>query len=244
MNSDEAAVPAPDPTPVEALTCDACPQMVAILGGTFTMGSPEDEANRSGNEGPLREVTLRPFLMSRSEVTAGQWQLCVDAGACRTAQGSGNAAVTGVSFQDVQAYTEWLSEVSGRPHRLPSEAQWEYAARAGTTTPYWWGSTFPGPGATSASGADVSGLTENPFELVGMLGNVREWVADCYVNSYANARADGRPVGGDTCDRPVVRGGSWRDGATEHRAANRARFSRSVRDRGLGFRVVAQAPDA
>lgn len=244
LSADEPA-PSDQAAPlIEPLSCDLCPPMVTIAGGTFTMGSPDDEPNRSGNEGPLREVALRPFLMSQSEITADQWQICVDAGACRAAQGSGGAAITGVSFDDAQAYTAWLSEVSGRPHRLPSEAQWEYAARAGTQTPYWWGSTYPGPGVTSASGSDAASLSENPFGLTGMLGNVREWVADCYVNSYANARSDGRPVGGSSCNRPVVRGGSWKDGATEHRAANRARFSRSVRDRSLGFRVVAEAPES
>lgn len=244
LGADDQAGSETDPPIIDAALCEQCPEMVTLAGGTFTMGSPDDEANRSGNEGPLREVTLRPFMMSKSEITADQWQVCVDAGVCRAAQGSGSAAVTGVSFDDVQAYIGWLSELSGVPHRLPSEAQWEYAARAGTQTPYWWGTSYPGPGVTSASGTETSSLTENPFGLVGMLGNVREWVADCYVNSYANARSDGRPVGGNNCDRPVVRGGSWRDGATEHRAANRARFGRSIRDRSLGFRVVAQAPES
>ena len=228
---------------VSIVTCEGCPEMIALEGGTFMMGSPDEEANRSGNEGPVREVSLRPFLISKSEVTWAQWNICVEDGGCRAAQGSGadNTPVTGVNYEDAVAYTEWLGRNSDRRYRLPSEAQWEYAARAGTSSPYWWGSSYPGPGVVTGSGADVSTLSENPFGLTGMLGNVREWVADCYVNSYADAPNDDRPVGSSNCARPVVRGGSWRDGAAEHRAANRARFGRTIRDRSLGFRVVAQA---
>lgn len=235
----EAEVDASAPPPP---SCDVCPDMVELAGGTFTMGSPTSEANRSGNEGPLHEVTLQPFAISATEITNAQWQFCVDAGACSAVQGGeGTEPVTRVSYDDAAAYATWLSQQTGRTHRLPSEAQWEYAARGSTSTPYWWGTGFPGPGVAAGDVADVTELPVNPYGVSGMLGNVREWVADCYVNNYSDAPANGSVVRNAGCDLFVVRGGSWRLGAAEHRAANRARFRRSIRDRSVGFRVVAQS---
>ncbi len=229
-------------TEVAPPSCEVCPDMVELPGGRFTMGSPASEPNRSGNEGPQREVSLRPFAISATEITRAQWQSCVDAGACSGAQDNqtGGHPVTRVSYDDAVAYTAWLSQQGGRRYRLPSEAQWEYAARGGTATPYWWGASFPGPGVVSGEPRATAGLPANAFGVSGMLGNVREWVADCYVNTYADAPQDGAVVRRSGCERFVVRGGSWRLGAAEHRAANRARFSRSIRDRSVGFRVVAE----
>ena len=230
------------PLPPVTASCDVCPEMVELSGGTFTMGSPDTEAGRSGNEGPQRDVTLRPFAISATEITRQQWKLCADAGACRADPGGdGNEPVTQVSYDDAVAYTTWLTEQSGRRHRLPSEAQWEYAARGGTTTPYWWGSNYPGKGVVKGAAVDATSLPSNSFGVSGMLGNVREWVADCYVNNYSDAPSDGRVLRVSGCERFVVRGGSWRLDAEQHRAANRARYERSVRDRSVGFRVVAES---
>ncbi len=231
----------PPPPPPQTETCDACPQMVELPGGSFTMGSPDGERNRSGNEGPQHEVTLPPFAISATEITRKQWKYCADAGACLAGPGGdGNEPATRVSYDDAVAYANWLSQQGDRRYRLPSDAQWEYAARGGTDTPYWWGTNFPGQGVVTGAAKDVTGLPANPFGVSGMLGNVREWVADCYVNNYSDAPSDGRVVSRSGCQRFVVRGGSWRLGAAEHRAANRARFERSVRDRAVGFRVVAE----
>ena len=232
----------PEPTPPPVADCEICPDLVDLDGGAFVMGSSSDEARRSGNEGPQREVTLPAFSISAAEITWEQWQACVEAGACRAPQGAGSGSepVTGVSWQDAQTYTGWLSSESGRVFRLPSEAEWEFAARGGTTSPYWWGNGYPGLGVVTGAARDTSSLAENPFGLTGMLGNVREWVADCYVNNYSNAPLDGAAVTNGDCSRRVVRGGSFRDGAAEHRSANRARYERDVRDRRLGFRVVAE----
>lgn len=232
----------PPPPPPVSPSCDVCPEMVELPGGSFIMGSPDAEPNRSGNEGPQREVNLEPFAISATEITRGQWQLCVDAGGCSGSQGSADSSdpVTRVSYDDAVAYTTWLSQQGERRYRLPSEAQWEYAARGGTRTPYWWGTNFPGPGAVSGEPSDTADLPKNAYGVSGMLGNVREWVADCYINNYSDAPDDGRVVRQSGCQRFVVRGGSWRLGAAEHRAANRARFTRSVQDRSVGFRVVAQ----
>lgn len=235
----ETETEASAPTPP---SCEVCPDMVELAGGTFTMGSPTSEANRSGNEGPQHQVTLRPFAISATEITRAEWQLCVDAGGCSGTQGGESTApVTRVSYDDATAYADWLSRQGDRRYRLPSEAQWEFAARGGTDTPYWWGSGFPGPGVAAGSVADTADLPVNPYGVSGMLGNVREWVADCYVNNYSDAPANGSVVQSAGCDRFVVRGGSWRLGAAEHRAANRARFNRSIQDRSVGFRVVAES---
>lgn len=232
----EAAIASP--------ACDLCPDMVRLETGAFTIGSPATERHHSGIEQPQTEITLPAFWISQTEVTWAAWNACVDAGGCRPAQGSGEGAfpVTGVSWDDASAYAQWLSSVSGHRYRLPSEAEWEYAARAGTMTAYWWGDTYPGTGVVTGAARDTSALPENPFGVSGLLGNVREWVADCYANNYNRLPVDGRASQNGDCDRRVVRGGSFRDGAAEHRAANRARFRRSIRDRSLGFRVVADQP--
>lgn len=220
--------------------CDICPELVALEGGSFLMGSPDNETNRTGNEGPQREITMPAFSISKTEVTWDQWQMCVEAGSCSAAQGQGEGSypVTGISWDDASAYASWLSQMASRPYRLPTEAEWEYAARAGTNTAYWWGANYPGQGVITGSVRDTSELPENAFGVVGMLGNVREWVADCYVNNYNDAPTDGRAVTTGDCSRPVVRGGSIKTGAAEHRAASRARFRKSTKDSGLGFRVV------
>ena len=229
-------------TEPQVATCEVCPEMVTVPGGTFVMGSPDTEANRTGNEGPQREVTLASFAISKTEVTQDQWQLCVDAGACDGAQGAsgGTLPVAGVSWDQAVAYTGWLSDTSGATYRLPSEAEWEYAARGGESTAYWWGTGYPGPGASGSAAQDTADLAANGFGVTGMLGNVREWVADCYVNNYREAPVDGTAVTSGDCDLRVVRGGSFKTGAAEHRAASRARFQRGTRDRGLGIRVVRE----
>lgn len=238
------AVPSEETTQIASPACDVCPTMVRLDGGDFTLGSPSDEPNRSGNEGPQTEVQLSAFWISRSEVSWAEWQLCVDDGGCRAAQGrgSGGYPVTGINWADANAYADWLSAKSGFTYRLPSEAEWEYAARADTQTAYWWGSDYPGPGVIRGEAQDGANLPENPFGVAAMHGNVREWVADCYLNTLRDIPSDGSARRTGNCDRRVVKGGSFATGAGEHRAANRARYDRTIRDRTLGFRVVANQP--
>lgn len=223
-------------------SCEICPEMVALESGAFTMGSPDNEANRTGNEGPQREVAMPAFRISKTEITRAEWQLCVDGGGCVAPQGNGasEAPVTGISWDEAVSYTTWLSANSDQTYRLPTEAEWEYAARGGQSTAYWWGATYPGPGASASAVRAADDMPANGFGVSGMLGNVREWVADCYVNNYRDAPSDGSAVLAGDCSRPVVRGGSFKTSAAEHRAASRARYSKGTRDSGLGFRVVAE----
>jgi formylglycine-generating enzyme required for sulfatase activity len=144
-----------------------------------------------------------------------------------------------VSWKDAQAYVKWLSGKAGRTYRLPTEAEWEYSARGGTQTASWWGDSFDRSKVSTGGPQASASLPENGFGLVGTLGNVREWVEDCYVNNFSAAPTDGRAVLSGNCDLRVIRGGAWSDNAATHRAANRARVSRGTRDRKIGFRVVS-----
>ena len=224
--------------------CETCPVVTAIPGGTFMMGSPDSESGRVGNEGPLHSVTVAPFVMSRSEITYADWDACLADGGCGGYRPGdtgtrGDLPVMSVSWKDAQAYAKWLSGKAGRTYRLPTEAEWEYAARGGTQTAYWWGDSFDRSKVSTGGPQASASLPENGFGLVGTLGNVREWVEDCYVNNFSAAPTDGRAVLNGSCDLRVIRGGAWSDNAATHRAANRARVSRGTRDRKIGFRVVS-----
>ena len=223
--------------------CDVCPEMVSIPSGTFLMGSPSTEEGRVGNEGPQSTVQIAAFRMSRSEITQNQWAACVADGDCREVIGkSGEFPASMVSWDDANIYTRWLSSRTGQAFRLPTEAEWEYAARAETKTAYWWGDRFDEGKIVRGEAVRVSTLPENPFGLTGMLGNVREWVADCYINNYLNRPSDGRAVLSGDCNLRVIRGGNYELGPNEHRSANRARVSRSTTSPSIGFRVVQSGP--
>lgn len=224
--------------------CDTCPTMIPIPAGSFQMGSPATEAGRTGNEDPLHEVTLPSFAIGQTEITFDEWDACVAGGGCNDFEpsdrgyGKGLQPVIGVSWADANAYARWLSSKTGRTYRLPTEAEWEYAARGGTATAYWWGDYFDAAIAPSRAPVPVDTLVENPFGLKGMLGNAREWVEDCYINNYTSAPTDGTAQLAGDCARRVLRGGAWGRDPDDHRAANRARIDRNVRDKVFGFRVV------
>jgi formylglycine-generating enzyme required for sulfatase activity len=220
------------------------PEMVVIPAGTFMMGSSDNKPGRGFDEGPRHAVTIQSFAMGRYEVTFDDYDrftratgrnLPADAG-----WGRGNRPVFYVSWDDAQAYANWLSAQTGHTYRLPTEAEWEYAARAGTTTAYWWGAQASHKqanygkdesGGGLAQGRDqwvhtapVGSFPPNDFGLYDTAGNVWEWVADCLHESYQHAPADGsawmQEDGGD-CDRRGVRGGSWLYGPRILRSAGR-----------------------
>jgi formylglycine-generating enzyme required for sulfatase activity len=233
--------------------CEACPQMVLVPAGEFTMGSPPYEPDRSDDEEPQRKVTIaEPFWVGRYEVTFAEWDACVAAGGCSAKSddqgwGRANRPVIDVSWNDAKEYVGWLSQKTGKTYRLLSEAEWEYAARAGSRTAYWWGQDV-GKGNANCDGcgsqwdnsktAPVGSFRANDFGLHNTAGNVWEWVDDCWHDSYTGAPTDGSSwLEGDRAHR-VLRGGSWKGPPRMVRSANRSRNLPDIRGGDLGFRVA------
>ena len=240
--------------------CDQCPEMVVVPGGSFIMGSPTNELGRSDAEGPQRQVTIaHAFAVGRYEVTFEEWDACIADGGCGGFRsqdwgiGRGRRPVFQVSWNDAHMFVAWLRKKTGKAYRLLTEAEWEYSARAGTTTRFSWGGQAPAcingavngakfddGNSCSANGTSpVGSFSPNGFGLYDMHGNVWEWVEDCAKVSYAGMRRDGAAVGDrdGTCSR-VKRGGSWGSEATRLRSASRSWVSREDRHTGNGFRVA------
>lgn len=224
--------------------CPQCPEMKILPTGTFMMGSPSSEPGHLAYEGPQHEVSIKSFAIGVYEVTHDQWAACVAGGGCGGYRpgdggfGAGARPVLSVSWDDASAYVRWLSSKTGRSYRLPTEAEWEYAARGGADTAYWWGAGFDSSQAATGRTVEAGSLNANGFGLHEVTGNVSEWVQDCYVNNFANTPADGSAMTGGDCSRRVIRGGSWRGDRADLRVANRSRVTRSIRDRRFGFRIA------
>ncbi len=230
---------------------DVCPEMVVVQAGEFTMGSNEDD-----NEKPPHKVTIgKPFAVGKFTVTFDEWDACVAEGGCKTKpsdQGWGRAKrpVIKVSWDDVtNEYLPWLNKKTGKTYRLLTEAEWEYAARAGSTTKYSWGDEI-GKGNANCDGcgsqwdntqtAPVGSFKPNAFGLYDMHGNVWQWTVDCWHDSYKEA-----PTGGEAwitaCSNGsarVVRGGSWFSFPRNLRAAFRKWLSADIRNQLIGVRVA------
>jgi formylglycine-generating enzyme required for sulfatase activity len=224
------------------------------------MGSPPTEPGRTGNEGPQISVKLAAsFAVGKYAVTFDEWEACVAGGGCNgyvpvdEGRPRGRHPVVNVSWDDAQAYVTWLSKSTGKPYRLLSEAEREYVARAGTTTPFWWGasistrqanydgtSTYGGGenGPFRQSSLPVDSFAPNAFGLYQVHGNVDEWVADCWSNSYQATLSTGAARTSGDCGRRVLRGGSWYDGPQLLRAAARTGFYPGYRSNKIGFRVA------
>ena len=226
--------------------CDGCPEMVVVPAGELRMGSPTSEESRRDDEGPQHQVTLRSFAMAVTEVTFDEWEACVRGGGCNGHRpddyGWGRSArpVVSVSWEDAQAYVSWLSGATGAAYRLPSESEWEYAARAGTTTPFHTGATISTDQANNDGSrtTPVGTFAPNTFGLYDMHGNVWEWTEDCWNASYRGAPADGSPWLGGDCRRRVLRGGSWLSYPRYLRSAARSRLTTEARSNSVGFRVA------
>jgi formylglycine-generating enzyme required for sulfatase activity/lipoprotein NlpI len=267
--------------------CENCPEMVVVPAGLFSMGSPENEAGRDEDESPQHPVTIsRPFAVGKFEVTVDQFAAFVaDTGynasskcwpfaegqaderldrSWRNPNFGGNHPVVCVNWNDAKAYVAWLTNKTGKSYRLLTEAEWEYSARAGTTTAYNFGNEENAqcgngtsanltvkssvPAASSwptvscsdflANIVPVGSLAANAFGLHDMHGNVWEWTEDCYKKSYNGAPADGSAwIGGD-CSHRVLRGGSWDGNPRSLRSAYRSGNSIDNRDHFLGFRIA------
>ena len=269
--------------------CPSCPEMVAIPVGSFDMGSPDSEDGHADDESPVHRANIAAFALSKTEITRGQFAAFVKktkystGDKCWTLEGgkfeerNGNwlkhsylqddkHPVTCVNWNDARAYAEWISRMTGKKYRLPTEAEWEYAARGNTTTARYWGDNPDAAcayantadktaqaqidGATSwsvhncadgfAYTARVGSFKANAFGLNDMLGNVWEWTADSYSDSYDGAPTDGSVWQRDGSKR-VLRGGSWNNPAQDVRAATRNSNKPALRFSIFGFRVVRVA---
>ena len=232
-------------------------EMVAIPGGTFTMGSPENEADRGSDEGPQHEVTVPDFFMGQYEVTQAQYAAVMGNNPALF-KGDNNPVVR-VSWDDAQAFIQRLNSLTGKTYRLPTEAEWEYSARAGTTTPFSYGETITpevvnieisppiygdpwdvyGIGAPQRTGGTIAvdSPYPNTWGLYHIHGNVWEWVEDGWHNNYNGAPTDGTAWLSSDESRGL-RGGSWDDSAMYARSANRNRNNRYLGVDYIGFRVV------
>jgi formylglycine-generating enzyme required for sulfatase activity len=229
-----------------------CPEMIVVPAGRFAMGSPATEHGRFGTEGPIHNVTIvKPLAVSKYDVTFADWDACVSVGGCPDAPdggfGRGTRPVINVGWDDAQTYAAWFSRMTGKPYRLLTEAEWEDAARAGTTTAYYWGDDV-GKGNANCVGcgskwdnaetSPVGSFKPNAFGLYDMAGDVLQWVQDCWHNNYDGAPTDGSAWSSSDCSRRVVRGGTWSYDPRFLRSANRNWYSSVNRSLFLGFRVA------
>jgi formylglycine-generating enzyme required for sulfatase activity len=229
--------------------------MVVVRAGEFMMGSPTTEMGRFNDEndsdGLQHSVKIAAGLaVSKFEVTFADWDACVSVRGCPHAAdvgwGRGTRPVIFVSWDDAQQYVAWLSEMTRKPYRLLTEAEWEYAARAGSTTAYSWGDEIGKNNAVCINcgsewdgeqTAPVGSFTPNAFGLYDMHGNVWEWVEDCYHDNYDQAPADGSAWTTPNCRRRMVRSGSWLHRPQFLRSAWRDGYTTDFRSNYLGFRV-------
>lgn len=270
--------------------CPTCPEMVVIPSGSFDMGSPGSETGRGRDEGPVHRVNVAAFAMGKTEVTRGQFAAFVKKAKyntgdkCWTHEGgkveerSGNWRILGyaqddkhpvacISWNDAKAYVKWLSRTTRKKYRLPTEAEWEYAARGNNSSARYWGDNLDEAcgyanaadkaakaqihGASSWSAfnctdgfaytAPVGSFKANAFGLNDTLGNVWEWTEDGYHNSYKGAPIDGSAWQGDGAKR-VLRGGSWNNSPRNVRAAVRNSYKPALRFSFFGFRLARTLP--
>ncbi len=274
-----AAASSPDHLDVGAIfqECEHCPQMIIIPSGVFRMG--DLHGTGQADEQPVRPVMMpRPFGMSRFEVTVREFTAFVEATGYKTGDQcwtyedrkferragrnwrqagyplSALYPVSCVSWQDAQAYVAWLSHVTEADYRLPSEAEWEYAARANGKASFSWGSGAPSCSRAEVTGAangyctpvgprQIGSFRANDFGLFDMHGNMWEWVQDCWNDSYDGAPVDGKAWTEGNCFVPVLRGGSWASSPGNLRSALRNRLRRDGRNNSVGFRVVRTISD-
>ena len=227
--------------------CPTCPWMVNVPAGGFMMGQGSHEPEAM----PAHHVDIRAFAMGQTPVTVAEWKACVAALACnftpRMLVAEDRTPLHDVSWDDVGQYLAWLSNVTGHTYRLPSEAEWEYAARGGTTTRYWWGDSI---GVSLANCTDCGGaqdthgpmtvdvLPANPLGLYDLLGGVAQWTADCWFPNYHGAPADAAPRDAKACGKRVLRGGSFRSTHDQITVTSRGNYDAPVRYIVNGFRVA------
>ncbi|MGJ5180170.1 formylglycine-generating enzyme family protein [Bradyrhizobium oligotrophicum] len=236
------AVPAPPTTQDSEASRTRLPDVVMIPGGSFAMGGME------AAELPVHRVTIKPFALGKYPVTIGEWRECVADKACAdVTSGPDDNPVSNVSYEDAKDYLAWLSRTVGKPFRLPTEAEWEYAARAGASTKYWWGDQMRA-GMVNCYGCNEAGappqlmkvghFPANPFGLFDMGGSVDQWVADSWHKTYRGAPSDGSAWFDEQSFIRVIRSGSWKKDASYARSGSRDRYDGRIRYPTHGFRVA------
>jgi len=210
------------------------PEMSALRGGSFAMGGNEEISEK-----PVHQVTIKPFAISKFPVSVREWNDCAAAKACGfVASGKDDAPITNASWSDAKQYVAWLAEATRKAYRLPTEAEWEYAARGGTQTKYWWGDQFQSGMANCKNCTDIAATEQptkvgsfkpNPFGLYDMGGGVDQWVEDCWHKNYHGAPADGSAWVESECASHVIRSGSWKNDARYARPSNRDSYDTNVR---------------
>ncbi|MGA7326834.1 MAG: SUMF1/EgtB/PvdO family nonheme iron enzyme [Rhodomicrobium sp.] len=239
--------------------CPNCPEMVVVPSGSFMMGSSENDSEHQSNEGPQHQVTIsEPFAVGKYAVTFAEWDACVTGGGCGGYRpkdqgwGRDDRPVINVNWNDTKAYVSWLSARTGKIYRLLSEAEFEYAARSGATTPFWWGTSattdqanYNGNEAGSREKVEfrqktmrVFSFQPNAWGLYQVHGNVWTWAQDCWVDNYYNAPIDGSANAANDCSRRVLRGGSWNFGPAFSRATSRYWYTSDSRYPNFGFRLA------
>jgi formylglycine-generating enzyme required for sulfatase activity len=230
--------------------CPQCPEMVLMSAGAFEMGSTE----MFDFEAPVHQVSIRkPFYIGRREVTFEEWDACIAEGGCKQRpddRGLGRARRPAIDldWDDAKGYTAWLSQKTGHTYRLPSESEWEYVARAGSTTTYPWGKTVDKDKANCIGcttdplkkAVDTGSFKPNAFGIYDMTGNAAEWVEDCWNDNYRGAPADGSAWTRPQCRERVLRGGSFNNDPRYLRSAARFKYDHDVRFYTNGFRVVRE----
>jgi formylglycine-generating enzyme required for sulfatase activity len=239
-------LPSPTAAMMAERDCEYCPRMLGLPGGPFVMGS-----GRGLHEMPLHSVNVAPFFLAQFPVTVGEWRRCVVMKAC-SPDPIGKAEfddlpVHNLSWDDAKQYISWLSQMTHRTYRLPTEAEWEFAARANTGSTYWWGDLLVDDRANchecglpfeNDEPAPVGTFIPNPFGLFDMAGGVDQWVADCWHESYRSAPSDASVWDSPNCRERVLRGGSWKDDPTRLASASRSHAVARTRDARYGFRVA------
>jgi len=227
--------------------CDTCPLMVMLPAGNFLMGS-----NADPSEKPPHSVHVGAFAIGKFELTRAEWDICVTEGGCRYKPDRPEPAperqpMTNLSWDDAVQYVQWLARRTGKPYRLPSEAEWEYAARAGTSSRYNWGDQV-GTGKANCNGCGgprdpihpsaVGMHPPNGWGIYDMQGGVAEWVEDCWHNSYQGVPADGSAWRSQPCLKHVLRGGSWNNPPADITVSARNFYDTNVRYLANGVRVA------
>ncbi|HWU04419.1 MAG TPA: formylglycine-generating enzyme family protein [Novosphingobium sp.] len=238
------------------------PEMVVLPAGSYMMGSTPEEHRRTGviplfdkMEGPVHKVTIGyTFAVGRYSVTFAQWDACVADGGCGGYRpgddgwGRGRRPVIHVNYDQAMSYVAWISKKTGQHYRLLSEAEWEYAARAGTTTPYFFGETITPDDASYGNNHDrtseVGSYPPNRFGLYDMAGNTAQWTADCHHDSFVGAPTDGSAWVKDAdCDKSRnVRGAGWSLTYWTLHVSQRVGDPPSQSNNHLGFRVARDMP--